>query len=101
MPIEDDRPKWLLDYFRGVYELRYYSVIFEGKKYAVVKKSGHMAWTHNYAPWHYEPTTYEIVTKMAKGCMDDPGRKEIGTGRLTKEKKARYARILKQAHLKR
>jgi hypothetical protein len=100
MPTEDDRPKWLLDYFQGVYEVRYYSVILDGKKYAIVKKDGHMAWTHNYAPWHYEPTTYELLTKFTTWGRD-PKRKELGTGRLTKEMKAKFARILKQADRKR
>ena len=29
--------------------------------YGLVKWHGHMAWTDNFSPWHWEPTRYVIV----------------------------------------
>jgi hypothetical protein len=101
MPTEDDRPKWLLTYFSGMYERRYYSVVIEGETHAIVKCAGHMAWTNNIDPWHWERTKYDLVTKLAdRGWSRDQDRKELGTGRLTKAKLSEYTKILKQADLK-
>jgi len=98
--LEDPRPKWLLDYFAGVSEQRYYSVVLDGKRHAIVRCAGHMAWTHLYAPWHWERTMYELVTKRGSSWARDEARKELGTGRLTKEMRKRFIRILKQAERK-
>jgi hypothetical protein len=36
-------------------------MVYRHKNFAVVKVPGHNAWTGNYSPWAWQPTSYAIV----------------------------------------
>src|SRR5262245_42127832 len=96
---EPFRPEWMIEYYQGMSESHYCWVIMDGERHAIVKMKGHMAWTNRIAPWHWEPTTYELITKD-QTVYRDPLRKEIGQGRLTKEMRKQFMKLLMEADRK-
>lgn len=100
LPKEDPaRPEWMLEYYQGMSEARYCSVVMDGERHAIVKQAGHMAWTNIISPWHWERTTYELVTKKAK-VYRDLAEKKLGEGRLTKAMREQFVKLLREADRK-
>jgi hypothetical protein len=91
------QPEYVQLYARGLTESTYYSVLFEGKKFAVLRRDGHSWYRGAYGGcMAYAPLACYLIRKDNRGYWRDSG-KEIHSGRLTKAALQKCEDILKEA----
>jgi len=89
------QPDYLKTYVQGLSEAKFYSVILESEKFAIIKRDGHSWYRGPYGgSMAYAQTEYQLISKSTKNYWVEKST-VLFKGRLTKNILTKLTEIVK------